>query len=267
MAPLPEAPPDEPAAAFAGLRDTRTAGHRRRRRRRAPTSPSRSSTATPASWSPTATATTIAIASVVKLFIADDLLLQVSKGQTAALPRGPRRRSTSCCGPPTTAPPRSFWNRSGGSAIINRVVGPLRAGFDAPAEQRAVVQHHQHGDRPGALLRHDAGGHRRTAARAGQHHPVQPGAVDADGAGRHGARRRLPAAVRHPRGAVRRARCGQAGLDVLHRLRLDAPVDRRDRARTGATSWRSARCRPPTPTTRAQTITQAVKTMFPGGRI
>ncbi len=45
---------------------------------------------------------------------------------------------------------------------------------------------------------------------AGQHHRVQPGAVDTDRTRRHGARRGLPAAVRHPRGAVRRTGRGQA---------------------------------------------------------
>ena len=105
----------------------------------------------------------------------------------------------------------------------------LRARFDTSAGQRAVVQHHQHGDGPGPLLRHAAQRRRRAAARAGQHHPHQPGAVDTDGARRDGAGRRVSAAVRHPGRTVRRTRRGQAGLDVLHRRRLDAPVDRCDR--------------------------------------
>ena len=52
------------------------------------------------------------------------------------------------------------------------------------------------------------------------------GAVNAD---RY---RRLPATLRHSRGALRRTGCRQTGLDVLlERRRLDAPVHRRDRTR------------------------------------
>ena len=45
------------------------------------------------------------LASVVKLFIADDLLLQESKGKTK-LSAPTASHSTSCCAPPTTARPR-----------------------------------------------------------------------------------------------------------------------------------------------------------------
>ena len=88
MAPLPEAPPDEPAATFDGL-DARA----------------RQATADAAKAGADITTAVldrntgqivsngndqaIPIASVVKLFIADDLLLQESKGQTTALPRRP----------------------------------------------------------------------------------------------------------------------------------------------------------------------------------
>jgi hypothetical protein len=68
----------------------------------------------------TSGAGTIAIASVVKLFIADDLLLQVSKGQTQLSPadheafdRMLRQSDDSAA--------ETFWNRSGGSAIVTRV--------------------------------------------------------------------------------------------------------------------------------------------------
>ena len=119
MAPLPEAPPDEPAAAFTGL-DARE--------RQASTDASKSGANLTVAVLDrntgqlvTSGAGTIAIASVVKLFIADDLLLQVSKGQTqlspddrAAFDRMLRSSDDSAA--------ENFWNRSGGSAIINRVV-------------------------------------------------------------------------------------------------------------------------------------------------
>ena len=119
MAPLPEAPPDEPAVAFTGL-DARE--------RQASAEASKSGADLTVAVLDrntgqlvTSGGGTIAIASVVKLFIADDLLLQVSKGQTqlspddrAAFDRMLRSSDDSAA--------ENFWNRSGGSAIINRVV-------------------------------------------------------------------------------------------------------------------------------------------------
>ena len=120
LAPLPEAPPDEPAAAFTGLSD----------RERQATSDAANDGAditvlvldrNTGDMVSNGKTQTIAIASVVKLFIADDLLLQVSKGQTqlsaddrAAFDRMLRSSDDSAA--------ETFWNRSGGSAIINRVI-------------------------------------------------------------------------------------------------------------------------------------------------
>ena len=56
LAPLPEAPPDEPAVVLRRPGRSHQAGHGRRRRQAAPTSPPSCWTATPANWSPTATA-------------------------------------------------------------------------------------------------------------------------------------------------------------------------------------------------------------------
>jgi hypothetical protein len=61
------------------------------------------------------------IASVVKLFIADDLLLQVAKGQTTLSPADRKSLDVMLQSSDDSAA-ESFWNRSGGSAIINRVV-------------------------------------------------------------------------------------------------------------------------------------------------
>jgi hypothetical protein len=119
-APLPEAPPDQPAAAFAGL-DMRI----------------RQATATAAAEGADITVAvldrntgqlatsgaidTIAIASVVKLFIADDLLLQEANGQTTLSPDDRRMLDVMLRSSDDSAA-EVFWNRSGGSAIINRVV-------------------------------------------------------------------------------------------------------------------------------------------------
>ncbi len=119
MAPLPEAPPDEPAAAFTGLGD-------REQQATAEAAKSGADITTLVLDRNTGqlvgngNTTTIAIASVAKLFIADDLLLQESKGQTqlspadrAAFDRMLRQSDDSAA--------EVFWNRSGGSAIITRV--------------------------------------------------------------------------------------------------------------------------------------------------
>jgi hypothetical protein len=66
-------------------------------------------------------ADTVAIASVVKLFIADDLLLQEAKGQTTLSPDDRRMLDVMLRSSDDSAA-EVFWNRSGGSAIINRVV-------------------------------------------------------------------------------------------------------------------------------------------------
>jgi hypothetical protein len=71
---------------------------------------------------------TIAIASVVKLFIADDLLLQVAKGQTTLTPDD-RAKLDDMLRSSDDGPAEQFWNRSGGSAIISRVVA--RYGLDS----------------------------------------------------------------------------------------------------------------------------------------
>src|SRR5215212_1787805 len=118
-APMPESPPDEPAAAFASL-DART----------------RQATAEAAQAGADITTTVLdrntglivsngnteamPIASVVKLFIADDLLLQESKGQTQLSPADRQAFDTMLRASDDSAA-EVFWNRSGGSAIISRV--------------------------------------------------------------------------------------------------------------------------------------------------
>jgi hypothetical protein len=120
MAPLPEAPPDEPPAAFSGLAD----------RERVATSEAASAGAeitaavldrNTGQLVTNGNGRTIAIASVVKLFIADDLLLQVAQGRTT-LSAEDRKSLDVMLRASDDSAAEVFWNRSGGSAIIDRVV-------------------------------------------------------------------------------------------------------------------------------------------------
>jgi hypothetical protein len=119
MAPLPERPHDEPAAAFSGLAD---------RERQATAEASKAGADITAAVLDRNTGqlvtngngTTIAIASVVKLFIADDLLLQVSKGQTQLSPAD-RQAFDQMLRQSDDSAAENFWNRGGGSAIVTRV--------------------------------------------------------------------------------------------------------------------------------------------------
>src|SRR5437764_10616144 len=118
-APLTESPPNEPAAPFAGL-DARV----------------RQATAEAAKAGADITVTvldrntgqtvtngnnkTMPIASVVKLFIADDLLLQEARGQTQLSPDD-RQAFDAMLRSSDDSAAEVFWNRSGGSAIVSRV--------------------------------------------------------------------------------------------------------------------------------------------------
>jgi hypothetical protein len=134
MAPLPEAPPDQPAAAFTGLAD-------RERLASAEASESGADITVAVLDRNTGQLVTsgggpIAIASVVKLFIADDLLLQVSKGQTQLSPED-RASFDRMLRSSDDSAAETFWNRSGGSAIIDRVAARYGlAGTRAPDNGR-----------------------------------------------------------------------------------------------------------------------------------
>ncbi len=120
MAPLPEAPPDQPAAAFLGLGD-------------------RVQQATAEAAAAGADITTVVldrntgqlvsngngeqmpIASVVKLFIADDLLLGESEGKTQ-LSADDRKMLDVMLRSSDDSAAQVFWDRLGGSAVVDRVV-------------------------------------------------------------------------------------------------------------------------------------------------
>lgn len=119
-APLPDQPPDQPTASFLGLAD------RERRATAAAADEGADITAAVLDRNTGELVTngdtrTIAIASVVKLFIADDLLLQVSQGKTQLSPADRRSLDVMLRSSDDSAA-QNFWDRSGGNAIIGRVV-------------------------------------------------------------------------------------------------------------------------------------------------
>lgn len=120
MAPLPETPPDEPAAGFSGLQD--------RERLATEEAAGAGANVTVAVLDrntgqlvTNGNGMTMVIASVVKLFIADDLLLQVSKGETALSAEDKKSLEVMLRASDDSAA-EVFWHRSGGSAIIDRVI-------------------------------------------------------------------------------------------------------------------------------------------------
>jgi hypothetical protein len=117
---LPEAPPTEPAASFAGL-DARV--------RQATADAAASGAVIDTAVLDRNTGqivsnranTPFPLASVVKLFIADDLLLQVSEGKTA-LSAADQKSLEIMLRSSDDSAAQNFWDRSGGNAIIGRVV-------------------------------------------------------------------------------------------------------------------------------------------------
>jgi hypothetical protein len=119
MAPLPEAPPDEPIAAFDGLdiRGRRASAEAAEEGADISTVVLDRNTGQIVSNGDDAA---VPIASVAKLFIADDLLLQEAKGQTQlSLPD--RQALDTMLQSSDDDAAENFWNRGGGSAIITRV--------------------------------------------------------------------------------------------------------------------------------------------------
>jgi hypothetical protein len=118
-APPPQAPPDQSAAAFDGLAA---------RTKQATADAAKSGAHIEALVLDRNTGQTVSngdngsfpIASVAKLFIADDLLLQVSKGQTTLSPAD-RQSLDIMLRSSDDGAAQNFWDRSGGNAVIARV--------------------------------------------------------------------------------------------------------------------------------------------------
>jgi hypothetical protein len=264
MAPLPEAPPDEPAASFIGLQD-------------------RAALATEEAADAGADITmlvldrntgqlisngngqTIAIASVVKLFIADDLLLQEAKGQTVISPDDREMLDIMLRSSDDSAA-EIFWNRSGGNPIVTRVAA--RYGLEStrpPNDGRwwntistaaDLVRYYD-------MLMSGKGGLPPEQANIILSNLAQstPNAIDGtQPGGTYPQRFGIPEGLYAEPVAVKQGWMCCIGSDWMHLSTGVIGPDRRFVMVIGA-------LQPTDSATARKTITDAVKTMFPGGRI
>jgi beta-lactamase class A len=264
-APLPEAPPDEPAANFAGL-DARA----------------RQATAEAAQAGADITITVrdrntgqivsngnteaMPIASVVKLFIADDLLLQEAKGQAQLSPADRQALDTMLRSSDDSAA-ETFWDRSGGTAIISRVTARYGLGatttpyngrwFNTLSTTADLVQYYD------KLL---SGGGGLPPERANiilsNLAASTPTAIDGtQPGGIYPQRFGIPEGLYAERVAVKQGwMCCWNGGNWMHMSTGVIGSDRRYVVAIGSMQTADD-------VTARNTITQAVKTMFPGGRI
>jgi beta-lactamase class A len=264
-APLPESPPDKPAAAFAGL-DARA----------------RRATADAAKAGADVTITVLdrntghivsngnneamPIASVVKLFIADDLLLQEAKGQTQLSPAD-RQALDAMLRSSDDSAAETFWNRSGGSAIISRVTARYGLGatttpyngrwFNTLSTTADLVRYYD-------KLLSGSGGlpPERANIILSNLAASTPTAIDGtQPGGIYPQRFGIPEGLYAERVAVKQGwMCCWNGGNWMHMSTGVIGTDRRF-------VMAIASMQPADANTARNTITQAVKTMFPGGRI
>ncbi len=208
---------------------------------------------------------TIAIASVVKLFIADDLMLQVSQGKTQLSPADQQMFDVMLRSSDDSAA-ETFWNRSGGSAIINRVVARYGLGstrppgngrwFNTISTAKDLVRYYD-------MLISGAGGLPSPQANIILNDLAQSTPTAPDGmvpGGVYPQRFGIPEGLPGEPVAVKQGWMCCIGADWMH---LSTGVIGMDRRYVMAISSMQ-----PTgaPAARA-TITQSVRTMFPAGRI
>ncbi|WP_273732347.1 hypothetical protein [Mycolicibacterium septicum] len=264
LAPLPEAPPGEPAAAFLGLGDR-----------------AQLATENAADVGAEITllvldrntgqlvsngnGTTIAIASVVKLFIADDLLLQEAKGQTVITPDDREQLDVMLRSSDDSAA-EVFWNRSGGSAIVNRVADRYGLGSTRPPNDGRwwntistaadLVRYYD-------MLMNGSGGLPAEQANVILANLAQstPNAIDGtQPGGIYPQRFGIPEGLYAEPVAVKQGWMCCIGSDWMHLSTGVIGPDRRFIMVIGS-------LQPTNAATARDTITDAVKTMFPGGRI
>jgi hypothetical protein len=265
MAPLPEPPPDEPAATFDGLDD-------RARLATADAAKAGADITTVVLDRNTGqlvsngNGTALPIASVVKLFIADDLLLQESKGQTQLSPADRRALDVMLRSSDDSAA-EVFWNRSGGSAIISRVTARygLRATtrpyngrwFNTMSTAGDLVRYYD-------KLLDGSGGlpPERASIILSNLAASTPTAIDGtQPGGVYPQRFGIPEGLYAEPVAVKQGwMCCWNGGNWMHLSTGVIGPDRRYVMVIGS-------MQPTDGTTARNTITQAVKTMFPGGRI
>lgn len=264
LAPLPEAPPGEPAAAFMGLGD------------RAQLATENAADAgaeitllvldrNTGQLVSNGNGTTIAIASVVKLFIADDLLLQEAKGQTVITPDDRDQLDVMLRSSDDSAA-EVFWNRSGGSAIVNRVAARYGLGSTRPPNDGRwwntistaadLVRYYD-------MLMNGSGGLPAEQANVILANLAQstPDAIDGtQPGGTYPQRFGIPEGLYAEPVAVKQGWMCCIGSDWMHLSTGVIGPDRRFIMVIGS-------LQPTNAATARDTITDAVKTMFPGGRI
>ncbi len=259
VAPLPEAPPGQPAATFDGL-DARA--------RQATADAAKSGADISAVVLDRNTDQIVSngdnqpfpIASVAKLFIADDLLLQESKGQTQLSPADRKSLDVMLRSSDDNAA-ENFWNRSGGSAIINRVTAryglkststPYNGHWDVTLSTTSdLVRYYD-------MLLDGSGGLPPEQANVIMRNLAQSTPTAIDG---YPQRFGIPEGLYAEPVAVKQGWfCCWNGANQLH---VSTGVLGHDRRYVMAISS----LEPDDDAAARATITQAVKTMFPGGKI
>ncbi|HEX2212209.1 MAG TPA: hypothetical protein VHH12_01850 [Mycobacterium sp.] len=259
MAPLPEAPPDEPPASFDGLQgriDAATAEATAAGADISITVLDRNTGQTLSNGNNPALPT----ASVVKLFIADDLLLQEARGETK-LSTDDRRSLEVMLRSSDDSAAEVFWNRSGGSAIIGRVVSrygltgttpPYNGSWDVTLSTTSdLVRYYD-------MLLNGGGG-----LPPGQAHVIMSNLAQSTPTGVDGYPQRfgIPEGLFAEPVAVKQGWfCCWNGANQLHMSTGVVGPDRRYVMAIGS-------LQPVSEAAARNTMTQAVKTMFPGGRI
>ncbi|MDT5105380.1 MAG: hypothetical protein QOI25_2893 [Mycobacterium sp.] len=259
MAPLPEVPPDEPVAAFSGLegREQQATADAAAHGAMITTLVLDRNTGQTISNGNTAA---MPIASVAKLFIADDLLLQEAKGQTQLSPADRQSLDVMLRSSDDNAA-ENFWNRSGGNAIITRVAARygLRS-TTTPYDGRWWNTMSTAGDlvRYYDMLLDGSGGLPPERASTILSNLAQSTPNGIDG---YPQRFGIPDGLFAESVAVKQGwMCCWSGGNWMHMSTGVIGPDRRYVMVIGS-------MQPVDDSTARQTITQAVKTMFPGGQI
>lgn len=200
------------------------------------------------------------IASVVKLFIADDLLKQESEGKTTLSPED-RAALDAMLRASDDSAAQTFWDRGGGDAVIGRVVARYGlTGTTAPRNQKWDVTLSTAGDlvRYYDKLLSGAGG-----LPSEQAHIIIDNLARSTPTGNDGYPQRfgIPDGLYAEPVAVKQGWfCCWNGANQLH---VSTGVIGPDRRYVMAISS----LQPVSEAAARDTITQTVKTMFPGGRI
>ncbi len=200
------------------------------------------------------------IASVVKLFIADDLLLQVSKGQTTLSPADRQSLDIMLRSSDDSAA-QNFWNRSGGNAVIARVKARYGlSGTTAPYNSHWDVTTSTASDlvRYYDMLLNGSGGLPPEQANIIVSNLAQSTPTGNDG---YPQRFGIPEGLFAEPVAVKQGWfCCWSGANQLHVSTGVIGPERRYVMAIGSLD-------PTDAATARNNVTQAVKTMFPGGKI